>query len=126
MGYVKENINPKGLKNGDCVVRALAKVTGRGWYDIYEELYLIGKREATMPNDKHTYKMFIETLNTEKVNVFKDVNGKRKRLTVNDVSKLEGKHIVTTAHHLTATMDGNYYDIWDCGKKCAYMIWKVN
>ena len=29
MAYINYNANPKGLKTGDCVIRALSKATGK-------------------------------------------------------------------------------------------------
>lgn len=55
MVFVKENVNPKGIKSGDCVVRALVKITDKDWYEVYDELCTIVRREATMPSDRITF-----------------------------------------------------------------------
>ena len=58
--YIKENINPKGWKCGDCVVRACAKATNKSWDETYQALYEIGFKKKRMLNDDCVYCKFLE------------------------------------------------------------------
>ncbi len=42
--FIAYNANPKNKKVDDCVVRALSKAIGKGWYEVYDELYNIGRK----------------------------------------------------------------------------------
>ena len=121
--FVKENLNPKNKKVADCVIRAIAKAENKTWLEVFDLLTKIARENYSVLNDKTVYSTYLNKY--PKINVKHEVNGKKKRLTVKDVCKLEGTYIVKIANHLTVVIDGKYYDIWDCGNKCAYVIWKV-
>jgi len=121
--FIKENLNPKKLKVGDCVVRAIAKAENKAWLEVYDALVHIGRKVFAMPNNKEVYTEYLN--HYEKVTVFHMVGSKKKRYTVKEIGEWSGTYIVSVANHLTVVVDGNYYDTWDCGKKCAYIIWKV-
>jgi hypothetical protein len=121
--FIKENINPLGKKTTDCVIRAIAKAEGKEWLEVFDILVKLARENYTIPNGKDNYKEYLEKY--PKINVFHMVANKKKRYTVKEVSKWQGTYIVQTARHLTTTIDGNYYDTWDSGNKCAYVIHKV-
>ena len=50
MSYRYYNPNPRGLQVGDCTVRALSAITGRRWYDAYDQLCDRGRALADMPS----------------------------------------------------------------------------
>lgn len=55
-----KNLNPKGNITGDCVIRAIAAVTGNSWEFIYDELYQYGKKVYTTMTDRKTYRKYLE------------------------------------------------------------------
>lgn len=123
--FIKENINPKNKKTGDCVIRAIAKAEQKDWLEIFDALVIIARKIYSVPDYTDTFKKYLSKY--PKIDVFHfDNNGDKKRYTVQEISKWNGTYLVSLAGHLTVTIDGNYYDIWDCGNKCAYMIWRVN
>jgi hypothetical protein len=123
--FVKHNVNPMGKKTSDCVVRAIALVEGRPWEDVFDELVRLARQSYSMPNDTSVYGKYLDE-KYPTIDVFRWVGGRKKRYTVRDVCQLKGTYIVRLAKHITVVMDGKYYDVWDCGSKCAYKIWKVN
>lgn len=123
MKFVKENVNPKNRKTGDCVIRAIAKAEGKDWLEIFDSLTAIARAKYTVPNDKMAYEKYLEGYET--VRVFHEVEGKKKRFTVAEICSFEGTYIVSVASHLTTVADGVLYDTWDCSRKSAYKIWKV-
>jgi hypothetical protein len=123
MKYEKFNANPLGKKTNDCVIRTLSKATGKSWEVVFEELIHIARELKTSQTDISVSMKYLE--GKEKINVFKFVNTKKKRLSVSDVCDLKGSYVVQVAGHFVAVVEGKYYDIWDCGKKCAYRIWRV-
>lgn len=41
--WVRTNPNPKHKHVPDCVIRALAIVLNKTWYQVYDDLYLLGR-----------------------------------------------------------------------------------
>ena len=60
MAYINYNANPKGLKTGDCVIRALSKATGKSWDEVYAELCEIGYKKKKLPNNDCVYKAVLK------------------------------------------------------------------
>lgn len=121
--FIKENVNPKNKKTGDCVIRAIAKAENKLWAEVFEELVKISREVCSVPNDKDVYNVYLKDYET--INVFKIVKEKKKRYTVKDITKFEGSYVVSIAGHMTTVVDGKIFDLWDCGDKCAYKIWKI-
>lgn len=40
MEFEKKNVNPKGRKSADCVIRALSTISGLRWESIYISDYV--------------------------------------------------------------------------------------
>lgn len=122
--YKFENMNPAGNRVSDCVVRAIAKAEKKTWLETHDALTKIAREQYTVLNDKMAYTEYLSKY--PKIDVMHEVNGRRKRYTVGQIAKeMKGTYVIRVANHLTTVVDGNYYDIWDCGDRCAYVIWKV-
>ena len=63
---IKLNLNPKGWKTGDCVIRAIAYATQQSWDDVYKGLSDLGFKKKRMPNDKQVYEQYLKDLGWEK------------------------------------------------------------
>lgn len=136
--FLKENLNPKDKKTGDCVIRAIAKAEGKSWISVFEALTIIARRNFSLPDCRDCYAKYLKDYET--VNVFHMVQGSqikcvngiqtiteehKKRYTVDDICEWHGTYIVAVANHLTCVIDGTIYDTWNCGNKSAYKIWRV-
>ena len=112
--------NDKNKKACDCVVRALTKVCNAEWKDIYARLCTIGVFMMDMPNAPEVYRKLLADEGFQ-MNTIKVTRGS-KRPTVKSFSKEHktGTYVLEIANHVVAVVDGNYYDIWDCGDKCLY------
>lgn len=127
MEFVKENINPKGWKTGDCVVRALAKANNITWEETYLALCKIGLKKCRMPNEKHTYEQFLKDNGwlKQKMPVWYDEYGGKNRYTVRELANEYPDKImvVSVANHLTFIDKGTLYDLWNCGSKSVGNYW---
>ena len=93
----------------------------KSWTEVYDDLCKIGREICDMPNDKATYKKYL-LLNGFKYVSYKPEYGSS-RPTVDNFSKHhnDGKvYVLSLAHHLVTSVDGNYYDIFDSGSYCVY------
>ena len=140
---VNYNENPKNLKTGDCVIRAIALATNQTWDKVFSDLCEIAFKKKRMPNDKLVYEDYLKKLGWEKQKQPRSVyyeNGYKStysKYTVNEfvdnlnlekyVQVKYDAYIVTVANHMTSILfkDGKFdiYDIWDCGKKSIGNYW---
>jgi hypothetical protein len=114
------NENPKGRLIGDCVIRALSKATGKSWDEVYEELYIIGKKKKRMMNDPKVYKVFLEQQGFKLSPARRDENNKM--ITVEEFSynvDADTMYVIHTRKHLTIVFNGDIYDTWNTGEQRA-------
>ena len=120
--------NTKDLKDkyGDCVVRALTKVTGKTWRQVFDELLPYVYELQCMPNDKKCYESYLKGNGFE----YHGISNKKgsKRPTVDSFSKEHktGLYFLNVANHCVAVVNGFYYDTWDSGQNCLYGYWEKN
>ena len=117
--------NKKDIKDdyGDCVIRALTKVLGKEWLEVFEELIPIARELQCMPNGKPSYEAYLKSKGFE----YHGISNRKgtKRPTVNSFAKeyKEGTFFLRVANHVVAVVDGIYYDTWDSGEKSIYGYW---
>lgn len=117
--------NQKDLKDtyGDCVIRALTKVTGKAWVEVFDELVPYARELQCMPNGKPCYERYL----ADRGFTYKGISNKKgtKRPTVYSFAKdhPEGVYVLSVAHHLVAVTEGFYWDTWDSGHKSLYGYW---
>lgn len=138
MRFEKLNINPKGIRAGDCVIRATAYAMNKEWDEVYSSLCIIGSSMKRMPNEKQVYEKYLEKQGWTKHKQPKDMYGKK--FTVSKFlnqcwHKETGKIIISLAGHLTCAEPISVYthnddfklvDTWDCSSKCVGNYWTKN
>lgn len=121
MAFIQFNANPKDRNVGDCVIRALSKATGKSWEEVYDDLYVIGRKKKRMMNDPHTYKEFLKNNNFTIQPAERDFNGKVLLVEefADQISKFQKDRIfiIHTRKHLTVVINGDIYDTWNTSKQ---------
>ena len=112
--YKVYNPNPAGKRVGDCVIRAIAMLTGQDWDTVYMGVVMEGYRLKDMPSGNHVWGQYL-----------KEQGYRRKVLpeecpscyTVKDFcgDYSHGRYLLATGSHVVAVVDGDYYDTWDSG-----------
>lgn len=140
---VNVNKNPKGLKTGDCAIRAIALATGQSWDKVFTDLCEIAFKKKRMPNDKQVYEIYLEKLGWEKHKQPKSYNYESgykdtyKKYTVEEfvtnlnlekcIQRKHDVYIITVANHMTCVLFENgefdIHDTWDCGYKTIGNYW---
>lgn len=121
--YRYYNPNPKRRSANDCVIRAISKITGLSWDDLYIEITSIGFVEKEMPSTNAIWGILLKRF------------GFRKYLipdtcpdcyTVKDfcMDNPFGSYILGTGSHVVAVINGDYYDSWDSGNEIPVYYWK--
>lgn len=122
MTFKQYNHNPSGKKVGDCVIRAIGKALGVSWERVFEDLTNIAREKKSVLNCPDVYTEYLKIYQTIPVKYGEEI---KKRYIVKDICSWKGTYVITLANHLTCIVDGINYDLWDCGKKSAYKIWKI-
>jgi len=118
------NAHPKGIKTGDCVVRAIATATNKDYLECRRELNQ-KKRELGFSGYKDTLFLY-KYLESNPRLIFKAVKGEP-RIKGSDFTKLhpKGTYILKMAGHITACIDGVILDTWDCTYRSVYTAWEI-
>ena len=115
-------------RTNDCVIRAIAIATERDYLTIWEELFTLSTKMGFMPNDKKCYEEYLRCLGWVKHSPIKNKStGKKYELRkLGDHFRRLGKYkgvIVKTTRNLSAIVDGDLHDSWDCRRWCANSYW---
>ena len=124
MFYEYNNPHPKGLKTGDCVVRAMSIAFDKDYLEIRRELNR-SKRELGFNSYKET-KFIYKHLEDYPRLIFKAEKGKERIKTESFISKYpNGTYIVKMAKHVACIKDGKLLDTWDSSSKAIYTAWRI-
>ena len=118
------NPNPKGRVKPDCVIRAIALATGQTWYDVYDDLYAVGREECSVPSDNTVWGKYLYDMGFEP---FLIENSCRECVTVKEFCKRYpyGVYIIGTGNHATCVINGDYWDSWNSGNEVPSYFWRV-
>ena len=119
------NCNPKGWKDGDCVIRAIAYASGQEWEKVFSDLCAIALKKCRMPNSQKVYEEYLEELGFTKHKQPKYDDGTKYTVVeayrVVDSTKYDV--IISVANHLTCIDNNNLIDTWNCRNKCIGNYW---
>ena len=123
MMYVPYNPNPKGNYVGDCVIRAISKVTNQDWEDTYINVCMQGFMLRDMPSANHVWGAYLRSQGFKEhllPNTCPDC------YTVRDfcVDYPQGTYMLATGTHVIAVENGQYYDSWDSGSEVITSYWQ--
>ena len=123
MMYVPYNPNPKGNYVGDCVIRAISKVTNQDWEDTYINVCMQGFMLRDMPSANHVWGAYLRSKGfTEYLlpDTCPDC------YTVRDfcADYPKGIYLLATGTHVIAVENGQYFDSWDSGSEVITSYWK--
>lgn len=117
------NPNPKQLLIGDCVIRAISKLTGMDWVDTYMEVVAQGLAMHDMPSSNEVWGAYLYERGYRREVI---PNTCPDCYTVKDFCEdyPEGKYLLATGTHVIAVEDGVYYDTWDSGNEIPIYYWR--
>lgn len=112
--FIYFNPNPLNKTVGDCVIRALCKVTGQEWKDVLLQLFTYSYRMADMPSSNAVWGSYLKTKGFLQVTI---PNTCPDCYTIRDFCEdhPHGEYVVATGTHVVAVIEGDFYDSWDSG-----------
>lgn len=123
MPYVFFMNNPKGIRVGDCAVRAVSKAVGQEWQDTYIGLCAVGLALKDMPSANYVWGMYLKKYGFEEYmipSVCPDC------VTVAQFAEdhQKGRFVLACQNHVVTVVDGDYYDSWDSGNEIVLYYYK--
>lgn len=117
------NPNPANTLVGDCVIRAISKLTNQTWEDTYTDIALQGFVMHDMPSANRVWERYLSGLGYKKVLLPESCPD---CFTVRDFCREYpiGKYLLAIGNHVVAVENGDYYDTWDSGNEIPIHYWK--
>ena len=123
MSYIFYNPNPTGKLVGDCVIRAISKVTNEGWDDTFLHIMIKAYQLKDMPSSNAVWGSYLQSINYLR---FAIPNTCPDCYSIIDFcnDNPNGTFIVATGTHVVAVINGDYYDSWDSGHEIPTYFFK--
>lgn len=114
--YEFYNPNPQGKMIGDCVVRAISKITNQSWKDVLLQLFTYAYNMADMPSSNAVWGSYLMSKGFHRTVI---PNECPECYTIKDFcfDHPHGDYIVCTGTHTVAIKNGTYFDSWDSGNE---------
>lgn len=116
MAFIKYNPNPNGNLVGDCVIRAISKLTDQDWDSTYIGVCLQGFMMKDMPSSNSVWGAYLLSNGFSRGYI---PNTCPDCYTVKDFcyDHQNGSYLLAIGTHVVAVIDGDYYDSWDSGNE---------
>ena len=120
--WQKYNPNPQGNRVGDCVIRAISKITNQTWEKTYCELVIYGLMMCDMPSANHVWGKYLKDKGYKRHIPADDCPD---CYTVEDFANehFKGKFILALNGHVIAVEDGSWFDTWNSKDEIVQYYW---
>ena len=121
--FIEYNANPEEKIVGDCVIRAISKVTNQDWEKTYMEVCIQGFMMHDMPSSNNVWGGYLFTKGFRR-NIIPD--SYPNAYTIKDFCRDNpvGTYLVATDNHTVAVVGGDYYDTMDSGNESPLYYWR--
>lgn len=123
MPFVFFNPNPKGIRVGDCAVRAVSKALGQDWTEAYIGLCTEGLIFRDMPSSNYVWGMYLKKYGFEEAKIESICPN---CTTVSEFAEQhpKGRYVLACPNHTVCVDSGNWYDSWDSGSEVVLYYYK--
>lgn len=113
--------SPAKWKTPDCVIRAISKTENISWLEAFDLLIKTARDNFMMPNQDDLLDILLPQLGYEK-HTFSSTSRAIMEYFVH--RHPQGTYIARTPKHITAVVDGKFYDTWDCSRRYVSSYWE--
>lgn len=121
--YKNLNINPLHKRADDCTVRAIAKITGEPWEEIYTDLCLEGLRFYDMPSANHVWGSYLKKRGFRR-HIIPDTYPQCYTVKEFAEDNPHGSYILALHGHVVPVVCGDYFDTFDSGDRIPVYYWE--
>lgn len=137
-----KNVNPKGNRCDDCVIRTLSEAMNKSWDDVFNDLIEYSKKYKLMSNDTKIYSKYLKDNGWIKTKQLRKWDNKKytgielcKELQDGHEFHLDTGHIINYNNtiichighgHITTIKNGKIIDSWDPSYSCVGVMWIKN
>lgn len=121
--YRNLNINPLHRRADDCTVRAIAKVLGEPWENVYTDLCPEGLRFYDMPSANHVWGSYLKKKGFIR-RIIPDTCPQCYTVAEFAEDHPNGSYILALHGHVVAVENGDYFDTWDSGDGIPIYYWE--
>ena len=110
--WIEFNPNPKGIRVGDCAVRAICKAIGERWETAFARIALEGFIMGDMPSSDAVWGNVLRRNGFERKTI---PNTCPDCYTAEDFCRdnPRGTYVLAFGGHVATVVDGDLYDSWD-------------
>lgn len=120
--WIQFNPNPNGSRVGDCVIRAICKLTGKTWEEVYAGVAVEGFLFGDMPSSNSVWGSYLKRLGYRR-EVVPDTCPACYTVKQFCADHPTGSFLLSLSGHAVTVEDGNYYDTWDSGDEIPIYYW---
>lgn len=123
--YEYTNLNPKNRLSEDCVIRAVALVTGQTWEQTIRELTELGIKNSYVCNDSKLFPKYLELKGFRQMNEPRDYFNKKMSIKefLQEHPEYDTFLCVAGSHHVTAIKNGKVRDVWNSSNQTMHRWW---
>lgn len=122
MGYKFYNPNPDDKFVGDCVIRAVSKITRQTWEETYLGVSMLGLVMHDMPSSDNVWGEYLYRRGYRK-HVIPDTCPYCYTVREFAYEHPSGLYLLKTSGHVIAVVNGDYYDTSDSGNEVPIYYW---
>lgn len=120
--FIFYNANPKNNYGNDCTIRAISLLTNKSWYEVYDDICLLGREVCDMPSSNRIWSRYLQLLGYTRYDIDPSA-----RYNVNEFCHYHpiNKYLLCLNEHVVAVMGGHFYDTNDIGYEFPLYYWKL-
>lgn len=121
--FIYYNPNPKLNRVGDCVIRAICRVTDQPWEKVYSDVCFEGLCQYDMPSSNAVWGEYLQKNGFKRMSI---PNSCPQCITVKEFCKAfqQGVYVIGTGTHVVGIVNEDYFDTWDSGDEVVAYYFK--